>query len=90
MPGKLSKRLKRLIHSGSYNLSNAAKKAGLEPDVPIPDNKLAQLTSSIEKAKAKANSKSKTIHRSKSATQLGGRRRRTRKHKSRKHRTRKY
>jgi len=88
MPGKLSKSLKRLIHSGSYSLSKAAKKAGLEPEEPITEGLGTKTINSIEKAKAKAKSKP-TLKRSKSA-QLGGRRRRTRKHKSRKHRTRKY
>lgn len=89
MPGKLSKSLKRLIHSGSYSLSKAAKNAGLEPDEPITEGLGTKTKNSIEKeAKAKAQTKP-TLKRSKSA-QLGGRRRRTRKHKSRKHRTRKY
>ncbi len=68
--------------TGEYEVNKAA-----EPDVPIPDNKLAQLPSSGERRRRK---KSKpTLKRSKSA-QLGGRRRRTRKHRTRKHRTRKY
>ena len=90
MPGTISKSLKRLIHSGSYSVSKAAEKAGLEPEEPIIEGLGTKTKNSIEK-KAKAKP---TLKRSKSA-QLGGRRRRTRKHrtrkhKSRKHRTRKY
>ena len=87
MPGTISKSLKRLIHSGSYSVSKAAKKAGLEPEEPIIEGLGTKTKNSIEK-EAKAKSKP-TLKRSKSA-QLGGRRRRTRKHRTRKHRTRKY
>jgi len=80
MPGKLSTKIRRMLHRGKYEVN-------AEFDEPIPDNKLAQIPSSGER-RTKAKSKP-TLKRSKSA-QLGGRRRRTRKHKSRKHRTRKY